>query len=103
MSDADPGDNRWPDDPGPARTRPSCRLPPTWGLRSRPCATIPSWSRYGACRLCTVEVIGDGWSRLVTACNYPIRQEIEVLTASETVIRGRRMIVELLAGPLPGR
>ena len=42
----------------------------------------PALEPYGACRLCTVEVVRDGWSRLVTACNYPIRQEIEVLTAS---------------------
>ena len=61
----------------------------------------PALEPYGACRLCTVEVIRDGWSRLVTACNYPIRQEIEVLTASEKVIRGRRMIVELLWARCP--
>ena len=61
----------------------------------------PALEPYGACRLCTVEVIRDGWSRLVTACNYPIRQEIEVLTASETVVRGRRMIVELLWARCP--
>ena len=61
----------------------------------------PALEPYGACRLCTVEVIRDGWSRLVTACNYPIRQEIEILTASETVVRGRRMIVELLWARCP--
>jgi heterodisulfide reductase subunit A len=61
----------------------------------------PALEPYGACRLCTVEVIRDGWSRLVTACNYPIRQEIEVLTASEQVVRGRKMIVELLWARCP--
>lgn len=61
----------------------------------------PALEPYGACRLCTVEVIQDGWSRLVTACNYPIRQEIDVLTASEQVVRGRRMIVELLWARCP--
>lgn len=61
----------------------------------------PALEPYGACRLCTVEVIRDGWSRLVTACNYPIRGEIEVLTASERVVRGRRMIVELLWSRCP--
>ena len=51
----------------------------------------PALEPYGACRLCTVEVIDRDWSRLVTACNFPIRREIEVLTASERVVRGRKM------------
>ena len=61
----------------------------------------PALEPYGACRLCTVEVIDQGRSRLVTSCNYPIRREIEVLTASEKVVRGRRMIVELLWARCP--
>jgi heterodisulfide reductase subunit A len=61
----------------------------------------PALEPYGACRLCTVEVIQNGRSRLVTACNYPIRQEIEVLTASDQVVRGRKMIVELLWARCP--
>jgi heterodisulfide reductase subunit A len=61
----------------------------------------PALEPYGACRLCTVEVIRDGWSRLVTACNYPIRHEIEVHTASEQVVRGRKMILELLWARCP--
>jgi heterodisulfide reductase subunit A len=61
----------------------------------------PALEPYGACRLCTVEVIRDGWSRLVTSCNYPIRGEIEVVTASDKVVRGRRMIVELLWARCP--
>jgi len=43
----------------------------------------PALEPYGACRLCTVEITQNGRSRLVTSCNYPIRQEIEVQTASE--------------------
>jgi hypothetical protein len=42
-----------------------------------------------------------GRSRLVTSCNYPIRGEIEVRTASEAVVQGRRMIVELLWARCP--
>jgi len=56
---------------------------------------------YGVCRLCTVEVMHRGRTRLVTACNYPIRDEIEVFTASEKVLKGRRMIVELLLARCP--
>jgi heterodisulfide reductase subunit A len=61
----------------------------------------PALEPYGACRLCTVEVVRDGWSRLVTSCNYPIRSEIEVITSSERVLQGRRMIVELLWARCP--
>ncbi len=61
----------------------------------------PALEPYGACRLCTVEVIRNGRSRLVTSCNYPIREEIEVLTASPPVVRGRKMIVELLWARCP--
>ena len=56
---------------------------------------------YGVCRLCTVEVVRRGRSRLVTACNYPIRDEVEVFTDSEKVLKGRRMIVELLLARCP--
>jgi predicted molibdopterin-dependent oxidoreductase YjgC len=57
---------------------------------------------YGACRLCTVEVTAGGRTRLVTACNYPIRDEgLEVKTRSEKVLKGRKMIVELLLARCP--
>jgi len=62
----------------------------------------PVLEPYGACRLCTVEVVERGSSRLVTSCNYPIRRPIEVLTASDRVLRGRKMIVELLWARCPG-
>lgn len=61
----------------------------------------PALEPYGSCRLCTVEVVRNGRSRLVTSCNYPIREEIEVLTASDRVVRGRKMIVELLWARCP--
>jgi NADH dehydrogenase/NADH:ubiquinone oxidoreductase subunit G len=56
---------------------------------------------YGACRLCTVEVIRRGRSRLTTACNFPVLEEIEVRTDSEPVIRARRMVMELLLARCP--
>lgn len=61
----------------------------------------PALEPYGACRLCTVEVIRDGWSRLATSCNYPIRGEIEILTASDKVVSGRKMLIELLWSRCP--
>jgi len=59
-------------------------------------------SPAGACRLCTVEVFDGRRTRLVTSCNYPVWRDMEVRTDSERVIKGRRMIVELLLARCPG-
>lgn len=56
---------------------------------------------YGSCRLCMVEVIKNSWSRLVTSCNYPADDGLEVLTASTRVMRNRRMVLELLLARCP--
>lgn len=56
---------------------------------------------YAACRVCVVEVVRDGWSNLVTSCNYPAREGIEVFTRSPSVIWARRMAVELLLARCP--
>ncbi|HOD66917.1 MAG TPA: 2Fe-2S iron-sulfur cluster-binding protein [candidate division Zixibacteria bacterium] len=56
---------------------------------------------YGACRLCVVE-IGEGpAARLVTSCTYPVQEGLTVRTASERVLRARRMIIELLLASCP--
>lgn len=61
----------------------------------------PDLTPSGSCRLCTVEVIRNGESRLVTACNFPVRGEIDVKTHSEPVLRARRVLVELLMARCP--
>ena len=55
----------------------------------------------GMCRLCTVEVFDGRRSRFVTSCNYPIWEGMEVRTESEEVVKGRRLIVELLWARCP--
>ena len=57
---------------------------------------------YGACRLCLVEVVRNGRSRMTTACTYPVTKGIEVLTRTEKVLRARRMIIELILAMCPG-
>jgi bidirectional [NiFe] hydrogenase diaphorase subunit len=58
-------------------------------------------SPYGACRLCVVE-IGEGKrTELVSSCTYPVREGLIVRTASERVLRARRMIIELLLATCP--
>lgn len=58
-------------------------------------------SPYGACRLCVVE-IGEGpKSRLVSACTYPAEPGLVVRTASNRVVRARKMVLELLLASCP--
>ncbi len=56
---------------------------------------------YGACRLCTVEVIEEGRKSLITSCNHPVQDGIEVHTNTEAVIKIRKLIVELLLARCP--
>jgi bidirectional [NiFe] hydrogenase diaphorase subunit len=56
---------------------------------------------YGACRLCTVEVDDGRRTRLVASCLYPVKDGIKVKTHSERVIKGRKMILELLIAKCP--
>ncbi len=55
----------------------------------------------GACRVCIVEVVEGGRSRVVTSCNYPVEKEIEVLTASDKIQEQRGVILTLLARLAP--
>jgi len=56
---------------------------------------------YAVCRMCVVEVIRGKRTRLVTACNYPLREEVSVKTQSERVLKLRRMNLELLLARAP--
>lgn len=56
---------------------------------------------YGVCRLCSVEVIRGKRSRLVTACNYPVREGLTVNTNSDKVKWIRKMIMELMLSRWP--
>ena len=56
---------------------------------------------YGVCRICTVEVVRGKRTRLVTACNYPLRESVSVLTNTERVMNLRRLNLELLLARAP--
>ncbi len=58
-------------------------------------------SPNGACRLCSVEVITNGTPYLTTACTYPVREELEVRTNSEKVVKTRKLVMELLLAQRP--
>jgi len=56
---------------------------------------------YGACRVCTVEVVAHGRTRLTTACTYPAQEGLEVKTNTERAIKSRKFAVELLLARCP--
>lgn len=54
-----------------------------------------------ACRICVVEDVRRGWSTLVAACVFPVRQGMVIETDSEMVNESRRTILELLLSDHP--
>jgi heterodisulfide reductase subunit A len=56
---------------------------------------------YGVCRLCSVEVVRGKRSRIVTACNYPIRGGMTIYTNSDRVKWLRKVLVEMLVSRWP--
>jgi heterodisulfide reductase subunit A len=61
----------------------------------------PLLEPHGACRLCTVEIVRHGRSRLETACTYPAWDGIEVKTDSPPVREARRVILGLFLARCP--
>jgi bidirectional [NiFe] hydrogenase diaphorase subunit len=55
----------------------------------------------GSCRLCIVEVIEKGRSKVVTSCLFPITKQVEVLTKSEKIMSMRKTIITLLVARAP--
>lgn len=58
-------------------------------------------SPYSACRLCVVELVRGGRSRLAASCSCPVEEGMEIVTGSERVKRARRMIIELMLATTP--
>jgi len=58
-------------------------------------------SPYGACRLCVVEIGQEERAKLVSSCTYPAEEGLKVRTASNRVLKARKMVVELLLASCP--
>jgi heterodisulfide reductase subunit A len=56
---------------------------------------------YTVCRLCTVEIIRGEQSQIVTSCNYPVTEGLEVKTNSDRVKSTQKHIMELLMSRWP--
>ncbi len=58
-------------------------------------------SPIGSCRLCSVEVMCNGTSSIVTACDYPVEEGIRVSTDSAKALNARKLAMELLLAWCP--
>jgi heterodisulfide reductase subunit A len=56
---------------------------------------------YGGCRLCLVEVAGEGRTRLIASCTHQVAEGLRVVTDSEEVLEARRFILDLLWSRCP--
>jgi len=58
---------------------------------------VPALEPAAMCRVCTVELAEGRRTRLVTACNYPLRGDAEIQTDTPMLRQGRKLLIELLA------
>ncbi|MGA1824371.1 MAG: 2Fe-2S iron-sulfur cluster-binding protein [bacterium] len=72
-----------------------------YGIRIPTLCYHPSVSNYGVCRLCVVEVTQRKRTKLCPSCVFPIEEAIDVNTKSETVMKARRIVLELLMSRCP--
>jgi heterodisulfide reductase subunit A len=61
----------------------------------------PVLEPYAACRVCVVEVTVKGKTDVITSCNNKVQEGMEVQTASERVVRARKLNVEMLMARAP--
>ena len=72
-----------------------------YGVEIPTLCCVDGLSTYSACRLCTVEIISGGRSKLSASCSYPVQEGIEIRTNSEKVRRARKVIIELMLASCP--
>ncbi|MGA1825886.1 MAG: 2Fe-2S iron-sulfur cluster-binding protein [bacterium] len=62
---------------------------------------VPTLSDFGGCRLCIVENIVNGRSKVTTSCTLAVQEGMEILTNTEKIRNLRRNIAELLVAQAP--
>lgn len=55
----------------------------------------------GVCRLCIVEVVKDGTSKVTASCTLEVEEGMKILAHSEKLIKARRNIAEMLVAEAP--
>jgi bidirectional [NiFe] hydrogenase diaphorase subunit len=62
---------------------------------------VPNLSDMGACRLCIVEHVADGRSKLTTSCTLNVQEGMVIMANTDRVRRLRRNLAELLVAQAP--
>jgi len=62
---------------------------------------LPYLSDLGACRLCIVEHVENGRSRVTTSCTLLVREDMVIRTNTDKIRKLRRNIAELLVAEAP--
>ena len=62
---------------------------------------VPTLSDLGACRLCIVENVVNGKSKVTTSCTLNVEEGMEIITNSEKIKKLRKNIAELLVAQAP--
>ncbi len=62
---------------------------------------MPGTTPLGACRVCIVEVVRNGRSKMTTSCTLEAKEGMVIHAHSEAVLRARRNIVELILAEAP--
>ena len=62
---------------------------------------IPTLSGFGACRLCIVEYIVNGQSKITTSCTLDVQKDLVISSNTEKIRKLRRNIAELLVAQAP--
>lgn len=62
---------------------------------------VPYIEDLGACRLCIVEHVQNGRSKITTSCTLMVKEGMKILTHTEKVIKLRRNLAELLVAQAP--
>ncbi|RPH94629.1 4Fe-4S dicluster domain-containing protein [candidate division KSB1 bacterium] len=67
------------------------------GIKIPTLCYYPHMAPYAACRICAVEARDNkGWTKIVTACNYPVWDGLHVVTDTPRVLNARRVNLEML-------
>jgi len=61
----------------------------------------PAVEAYASCRVCITEIEVRGRKRMVTACNYPIRESLAASTESDATVRQRRGVLGMMLARWP--
>ena len=56
---------------------------------------------FGGCRLCIVEVVKNGRSKVTASCTLEVEEGMEILAHTEKILKARKNVAEMLVAEAP--